>query len=391
MSTVIKLTNSKYWYSKFMYQGVVYQKSTRTTNKKLAQQISTQYFEEVITKKNIIGEKNISVLDAFKSYSKTRPKDLNTQKLSQFISKWIIQTKIINNDTPISLVTTSVLEQIVEVRRSEGKKESTIKQHLGFVIRAVKWAKKNGYSTSSFEPPKISFKNGRLRYLSEEEEKRLLIELDPNRMIKQYPEKCTHHRYFQDNYDLTVLLLDTGARLSEITTLKWKNIDLKKGTISLYRSKVGNESIIHMTSRVQAILKRRFANKINDFLFNNSNDGYKKGVAGIKAAFKRTGLEDMTIHGLRHTCASRLIQNGMSLYDVSHILGHSNIAMTERYAHIAKSDVSKKARDVLNKTKQSDYFPAPELYNTYTNSSAGSPFDNIDLGVKTNLNFTLSN
>ena len=52
-------------------------------------------------------------------------------------------------------------------------------------------------------------------------------------------------------------------------------------------------------------------------------------------------------HGLRNTCATRLIQNGMSLYEVSNILGHVDVQTTQRYAHLENVDVGRKARDIL--------------------------------------------
>jgi site-specific recombinase XerD len=55
------------------------------------------------------------------------------------------------------------------------------------------------------------------------------------------------------------------------------------------------------------------------------------------------------IHTLRHTHASRLIQNGMSLYEVKEILGHTDIKTTMRYAHLERRDVSARARDVINR------------------------------------------
>lgn len=56
-------------------------------------------------------------------------------------------------------------------------------------------------------------------------------------------------------------------------------------------------------------------------------------------------------HDLRHTCASRLIQNGMSLYEVSNILVHVNVQTTQRYAHLENVDVGSKARDVMEQVR----------------------------------------
>ena len=69
----------------------------------------------------------------------------------------------------------------------------------------------------------------------------------------------------------------------------------------------------------------------------------------IRKAFKRAGLHDCTIHTLRHTHASRLIQNGLSVYEVRAVLGHTDIKTTMRYAHLEEVSVTQKARDVINR------------------------------------------
>ena len=62
---------------------------------------------------------------------------------------------------------------------------------------------------------------------------------------------------------------------------------------------------------------------------------------------KRAGIKEFTIHDFRHTCASRLIQNGLSLYEVASILGHTDVQTTQRYAHLECRDVSQRARDIM--------------------------------------------
>ena len=62
---------------------------------------------------------------------------------------------------------------------------------------------------------------------------------------------------------------------------------------------------------------------------------------------KRAEIKEFTIHDFRHTCASRLIQNGLSLYEVASILGHTDVQTTQRYAHLESRDVSQRARDIM--------------------------------------------
>lgn len=105
-----------------------------------------------------------------------------------------------------------------------------------------------------------------------------------------------------------------------------------------------------MTRQVHAILERQFAAKTNEFAFTNSA-GKARGYAakGIFRAFKRAGLVDFRIHDLRHTCASRLIQNGLSLCEVAQMPGHTDVQTTQRYAPLEARDTSAKARDIIDR------------------------------------------
>ena len=64
-----------------------------------------------------------------------------------------------------------------------------------------------------------------------------------------------------------------------------------------------------------------------------------KAMHDCRSAFDRArsaaGLKDFRFHDLRHTFASRLVQNGVSIYEVMHLTGHKSLAMVQRYAHLA--------------------------------------------------------
>lgn len=69
----------------------------------------------------------------------------------------------------------------------------------------------------------------------------------------------------------------------------------------------------------------------------------------IRRAILNAGIEDFRVHDFRHTCASRLVQNGMTVQETAHILGHSNIATTMRYAHLEKNQVAEKMKAVIDR------------------------------------------
>jgi site-specific recombinase XerD len=60
---------------------------------------------------------------------------------------------------------------------------------------------------------------------------------------------------------------------------------------------------------------------------------------------KKAGIKDFTFHDLRHTFASHAVMNGMDLYTLQKILGHSSIEMTERYSYLSNSHLKKSAQE----------------------------------------------
>ena len=113
-----------------------------------------------------------------------------------------------------------------------------------------------------------------VNYLSVEEERRLVEELDPRRegfAITPYEERSPDvKRFQQDAYDLVILLLDTGARYGEISGLELQQVNLIDRTLQLWRPKVQNESVLYMTDRVHRVLSRRYREKEKaPFIFTN--------------------------------------------------------------------------------------------------------------------------
>lgn len=299
-----------------------------------------------------LGERpRIKLKDALQNYVNEKQ---NTNSARYALTNVRTVSEYMSTNIYVDQIRSWDLTKFKSKREKEGIAAQTIKHNFQAVRSAVAWAKDNGYMVKQLTFPKLKLTKHRLRYLSFDEEKRLLHELDPKRKRTFRPDHkfrpAEEHRKYQDNYDLVVILLDTGARYSEIANINWSAIDLDNSSISLWRPKVRNESIVYMTSRLKDIFKRRSENKSSsEFVFTNSSGqvrGYQ--AKGIRASIKRAEIEDFKIHDLRHTCASRLIQAGLSLYEVANILGHTDISTTQRYAHLERKDISAKARDILD-------------------------------------------
>jgi integrase len=338
--SLVKRGNSRFWYVQFQLEHQTFVRSTKTTDRRVAEQVALKIRAEAHAEL-VLGKKKALSLDAaLRRYIDGKAGTSNHRNL---VSLRRIILQAIAGSTPISRITESALEDFRRRRTAEGCAPQTIKHGLNCLLGALRMARKSGFDVSDVAGPQIKLLHGRLRYLSIDEERRLLAELDPQREGKglaSYDLRSPAQRQvMQDNFDLVVLLLDTGARYSEIANIRWNSIDLIRRSIRLWRPKVRNESVLLMTDRVFEVLSRRSKTRASEFVFCSKSGG-PRGYSpiAIKKAMCRAELSDCTVHTLRHTHATRLIQNGLSLYEVQAMLGHTDIRTTMRYAHLEYSE-----------------------------------------------------
>lgn len=352
--SILKRGNSKNWYIQFQMNGKTYIRSSRTTDKKVAEQLERDWRRQLHGQQFLGSKDPIVVRDALEQFCASKngtPNHVNLCIHARYLNR------VFHTHRAMGDITSEDLEWLKQKRFEDGYSAATLKHTFSLFRGAWKRAKRLGYQVGELEFPKVRLPKSRLRFLSVKEERRLLKELDPNREgfgLKPLEERTELlKQQLQDNLDLVILLFDTGARYSEIAGLDWKCIDLADRSISLWRPKVQNESILYMTDRVYGVLTRRYQHKQGPYLFTN-NKGEKRGYStvSIRRAFRRAGLNDCTIHTLRHTHASRLIQNGINIYEVREILGHADIKTTMRYAHLEQKNVSSRARDVINRLNE---------------------------------------
>lgn len=140
--------------------------------------------------------------------------------------------------------------------------------------------------------------------------------------------------------DFVIFQLDTGMRREETLTLKWGQIDFRRGIIMVEKTKGKTRREIPMTNRVKEIV-----HSLGEMLFHNlSNNQVSKKFSFIAG---KAGLSGFKQHSLRHTFATRLLAIGVDISIVSKLLGHANIDTTMIYAK-ATAEVLRNAIDALN-------------------------------------------
>ncbi len=159
---------------------------------------------------------------------------------------------------------------------------------------------------------------GRLRWLTPEEATKLL-------------DACRESRN-ADLTDLVEFALFTGMRRGEVLGLAWERVDRARGVVLLDVTKSGRRREVPLNGRADAVLARRGSKSAGPVFGTRRWDHFR---TAWDLAVGRAKLVDFHFHDLRHTFASWAVQRGATLQEVKDLLGHSSLAMTLRYGHLA--------------------------------------------------------
>jgi integrase len=145
--------------------------------------------------------------------------------------------------------------------------------------------------------------------------------------------------WFKDLIFFTVL---TGMRRGEVVNLHWNDINLERKLVhihstSTFRSKWGKQRVIPLNDQVVDMLKGKISEDPSGFVFTLQGRKVKQGY--LSQRFKDyVGAASITkrvhFHSLRHSHATWLLQNSVSIYEVQKLLGHSSIETTQIYSHL---------------------------------------------------------
>ena len=139
----------------------------------------------------------------------------------------------------------------------------------------------------------------------------------------------------------------TGCRCSEIMTLRWEDVHLEANEIRL-RDRKTAPRVVPLSPGATRVLARLPRAAANPWVIV----GRRPGTRLTHIAYhwyrvrERTGLDDVRLHDLRHSFASRALALGESLSMIGKLLGHSKIQTTARYAHLARNSVKESAARV---------------------------------------------
>ena len=146
---------------------------------------------------------------------------------------------------------------------------------------------------------------------------------------------------------LIMLIYSSGLRVSEVVALKKEHIDFSRQVIFINMGKGRKDRYTMLSEKVSRFLKDYFKIfEIESWIFPGQKEDKHLSVRSAQAIFtkaaRNAGIKKkVSIHGLRHSFATHLLESGTDIHYIQSLLGHSSLRTTERYAHVAKRNVLK--------------------------------------------------
>ena len=316
---------------------------------------------EALLSTNIVGDKDILFKDFMHSWLKEIKQPAvkpNSYDRLEYVTEATL-IKRIGNLSLKQLDDNLIQTMVINKMKEEGYAHSTIKKTYSTLGQALKYASQRGKIEKNpmenvFLPKKSLFENKKIRFLSDEER---------NKLVETCYMKFQNGERIYKFGSFYIFLLYTGLRLGEALALKWSDIDFDKRLVHVSRTIVyvkdrikndGTKKLIDQASTksgssrtvylsdmaIEALydLQKQMRYDPNSYIMTTKNntiiypaDAYKI----FQRILKRANIEQCSIHALRHSFVSLMINNGVPITMVSQMVGHSNVGITMKiYTHL---------------------------------------------------------
>jgi len=259
-------------------------------------------------------------------------------------------------------ITVSRVEQWCAKRRKQGTKASTLNRDIAglkaAISKAVDWEIIDIHPLRKCKQLKLDRK-AKVRYLTEQEEMQLRQALEQREQCLKQKRKNGNQWREERRYELlpdlskqgfvdhiapmVLLSINTGIRRGELFSLFWSDVDFDKHllTINGDSAKSGKTRHIPLNQEAGKVLRCwynqvKVLKKDDELVFPGKlGKTYTNVIKAWKSLLKIAGLENFRWHDMRHHFASKLVMRGVDLNTVRELLGHADLTMTLRYAHLA--------------------------------------------------------
>jgi integrase len=332
-----------FWY-RVRLEGNEYRGSTKTDNKKLAQQIANTIEADLVRKKFSMPVKNnYTFLTAWEQYFNSLNNSKGTVEVKEWISKHFIP---VFKEKNLAEITQSDIKdyqlkrkiEITAMPKNIGKRESEISfAYLNKEILIL-----SNFFNFCIEKGLIE-KNpaAGVKKLNELSRLKTLSDADIEKLIAGATNKLTR--------DIITFLIYTGCRKGEALNLKWDDVDLQNDVIAIKGTKTKYDRYVPISKPLKVLLSGIEKHQNCLYVFNKNGAKLGDFKKSFHTACKNAGFKDMHIHDLRHVFASKMVKDGVSLFITGELLGHRTTQMTKRYSHLVPETLRKAVDDVWGK------------------------------------------
>lgn len=324
----------KIWWGRVERNGRLLRHPLKTTSKKLARSRLTKWLAELEGLK--FGERPERSFDfAVERFVKNHLPAIKPRAADRYA---VSLDALSRTCAGLSLgqIGSATMMAFVNLRREDGVTPGTIRRDLSCLSSVMAFAVEEEWIDAN--PVPAFMKRMQKRWLREAEpRKRYLTHEEERRLLESASPAVARAIAFA---------IDTGLRREEQFDLRWEQVDLRKVEISIWSATAKNSKsrAVPILPRARTILAEMPRNIALPYVFWHTDKRRRvKRLGnmnkGLKAAARRAGLPDLRWHDLRRTCGCRLLQDhGLSMTGVRDWLGHSSVTVTEKAYAFLKTE-----------------------------------------------------
>jgi integrase len=267
---------------------------------------------------------SLTVLELVNAHDARNP----TKPVAPHLARWLNAI----GDRPAWSITTEQLQALCNEFERAGYSAGYINRQGSALGTAYKWAKRQHLPPTGFRSPTL----GLIRL----PEPMRVVECSPNEIAALRAGALGHRN---QRFALLVnLLLDTGARPSEILERRWDELDLAKREIVLPPdTKTEKPRVLFFTEATASLARRLLPPKTDDFIFTGRGRSPIDFRRAWSSLFASMGRPDLVPYDMRHLAAARLLRAGQTSAIASQVLGHSSLILHRRYGHLETAALRK--------------------------------------------------
>lgn len=318
--------NDKIYYIRYNINKKQHEERVGPASQGVTEKFSANLRIQRLSQNSLLSKKHLlnDMIDIYLDTVKNNPR-LHKQDSARFDKhiRPFFQNKYLNEITTADVIAFKKL--LFDMKRYALQ---TIKHYLILISKIFNFAKRAGYydgdNPATIDKVKMpKFDNSRNTFLNDDE-------------VERYIALCKSGNLKEHEAGLFLFAIFTGFRLSEITSLKWREVDIEKRFVRLVDTKSNKNHIIILSQSAIEVLKMVAVSQRSEYAFTHEDGRPFNDIRKLWLRFKKMALirDEVRFHDIRHTFGTQAVTAGVPIDVLQRMMTHADIKTTQRYAHI---------------------------------------------------------